>query len=117
LKGFLSSTSLAAFHINKMPNIASLSIDQATDLYALPDFWLALGDFTSKLLYQQCHGCCVATGCPDVGFNHIHVWNRFKIQLCSLHDKQAVTPVTVRQTALLDLSYGTVTKVVLLYTE
>jgi hypothetical protein len=97
LKGFLSSTSLAAFHLNKTPDIASLSIDQAADLYALPDFWPALGDFVSKLSYQQRCGCHVATGRPDVGFNHIHIWNHFKIQLHSLHDKQTVTPVQTVQ--------------------
>jgi hypothetical protein len=97
LKGFLSSTSLAAFHLNKASNITSLSIDQAANLYVLPDLWLALGDFTSKLSYQQCCGCCIATGRPDVGFDDICIWYRFKIQLHSLHNKQMVTPAQTIQ--------------------
>ena len=92
LKGFLSSTSLAAFHLNQMPTFTSLSLEQATNLYALPDFWPALGDFTNGLLYQQRRGRRVARGHPDVGFDHIRVWSHFRIQLHSVHDKQVVTP-------------------------
>jgi hypothetical protein len=97
LKGFLSSTSLAAFHLNKVSNITSLSIDQAADLYVLPDLWPALGDFTSKLSYQQHRGHRIATGRPDVGFDDICVWYRFKIQPRSLHNKQMVTPAQTVQ--------------------
>jgi hypothetical protein len=97
LKGFLSSTSLAAFHLKKSPDIASLSIDQAADLYKLSDFWPALGDFTSKLSYQQRRGRRMASGRPDVGFDRISVWHQFKIQLHSVHDKQAITPAQTAQ--------------------
>ncbi|KAH8985112.1 hypothetical protein EDB86DRAFT_3066078 [Lactarius hatsudake] len=53
LNGFVSSDSLTAFHLNKTPDIASISISDAANLYALQDFWPALGDFTRGLSHQQ----------------------------------------------------------------
>ncbi|KAH8996029.1 hypothetical protein EDB92DRAFT_1967415 [Lactarius akahatsu] len=71
LKGLVSLNSLAAFHLNKTPDIASISIGKATHLYALQDFWPALGDFMSRLSHQQHRGHRVSRGCPDVGFEDI----------------------------------------------
>ncbi|KAH9033653.1 hypothetical protein EDB84DRAFT_1588305 [Lactarius hengduanensis] len=92
LNGFVSSDSLTAFHVNKTPDIASISISDAANLYALQDFWPALGDFTRGLSHQQRRGRRVSRGHPDVGFDHIRVWSRFKIQLCSTHDQHVVVP-------------------------
>ncbi|KAH9009022.1 hypothetical protein EDB84DRAFT_1446577 [Lactarius hengduanensis] len=71
LKGLVSLNSLAAFHLKKTPDIASISIGEATRLYALQDFWPALGDFMSGLSHQQRRGRRVSRGCPDVGFKAI----------------------------------------------
>ena len=75
LKGLLSSNSLVVFHLSKTPNITSISIGKATDLYVLQDFWLALGDFSHTLSHQQRRGRWVFGGCPDVGFDHIRIWS------------------------------------------
>ena len=92
LKGLLSSNSLVTFHLSKTPNITSISIGEAADLYALQDFWPALGDFSHTLSHQQRRGRRVFGGCPDVGFDHIRIWSRFRIQLRSAHDKVVVVP-------------------------
>ncbi|KAH9034171.1 hypothetical protein EDB84DRAFT_1669337 [Lactarius hengduanensis] len=97
LNGFVSSDSLTAFHVNKTPDIASISISDAANLYALQDFWPALGDFTRGLSHQQRRGRRVSRGHPDVGFDHIRVWSRFKIQLCSTHDQHVVVPAQTVQ--------------------
>ncbi|KAH8997724.1 hypothetical protein EDB86DRAFT_3064262 [Lactarius hatsudake] len=97
LKGLVSSNSLAAFHLNKTPNIASISIGEATHLYALQDFWPALGDFMSGLSHQQCCGRRVSRGCPDVGFEDIRIWFRFRIQLHSVHDQHVLLPAQTVQ--------------------
>ncbi|KAH9011301.1 hypothetical protein EDB84DRAFT_1590710 [Lactarius hengduanensis] len=65
LKGLVSLNSLAAFHLKKTLDIASISIGEATRLYALQDFWPALGDFMSGLSHQQHRGRRVSRGCPD----------------------------------------------------
>ncbi|KAH9009376.1 hypothetical protein EDB83DRAFT_2509004 [Lactarius deliciosus] len=85
LKGLVSSNSLAAFHLNKTPDIASISIGEATRLYALQDFWPALGDFM------------VSRGCPNVGFEDIRIWFRFRIQLRSVHDLHVLLPAQTVQ--------------------
>jgi hypothetical protein len=97
LKGLVSSNSLAAFHLNKTPDIASISIGEAADLYALQDFWPALGDFMSGLPPQQRHGRRISRGRPDVGFDRIRIWSRFRIQLRSAHDQHLVLPAQTVQ--------------------
>ncbi|KAH8987702.1 hypothetical protein EDB86DRAFT_2808727, partial [Lactarius hatsudake] len=97
LKGLVSSNSLAAFHLNKTPDIASISIGEATHLYALQDFWPALGDFMSGLSHQQRRGHRVSRGCPDVGFEDICIWFRFRIQLHSVHDQHVLLPAQTVQ--------------------
>ncbi|KAH8983317.1 hypothetical protein EDB86DRAFT_2811651 [Lactarius hatsudake] len=97
LKGLVSSNSLAAFHLNKTPDIASISIGEATHLYALQDFWPALGDFMSGLSHQQRRGRRVSRGCPDVGFEDIRIWFRFRIQLHSVHDQHVLLPAQTVQ--------------------
>ncbi|KAH8983931.1 hypothetical protein EDB92DRAFT_1819274 [Lactarius akahatsu] len=100
LKGLVSSNSLATFHLNKTPDIASISIGKATHLYALQDFWPALGDFMSGLSHQQCHGRRVSRGCPDVRFEDICIWFRFRIQLHSVHDQHVLLPAQTVQVLL-----------------
>ncbi|KAH9166213.1 hypothetical protein EDB89DRAFT_2115908 [Lactarius sanguifluus] len=97
LNGFVSSDSLTAFHLNKTPDVASISISDAANLYALQDFWPALGDFTRGLSHQQRRGRRISRGHPDVGFDHIRVWFRFKIQLRSTHDRHVVVPAQTVQ--------------------
>ncbi|KAH8999792.1 hypothetical protein EDB86DRAFT_3063873 [Lactarius hatsudake] len=97
LNGFVSSDSLTAFHLNKTPDIASISISDAANLYTLQDFWPALGDFTRGLSHQQRRGRRISRGHPDVGFNHIRVWFQFKIQLRSTHDRHVVVPAQTVQ--------------------
>ena len=97
LKGLVSSNSLAAFHLKKTPDIASISIGEATRLYALQDFWPALGDFMSGLSHQQRRGRRVSRGCPDVGFEAIRIWFRFRIQLRSVHDSHVLLPAQTVQ--------------------
>ncbi|KAH8987547.1 hypothetical protein EDB86DRAFT_3065710 [Lactarius hatsudake] len=97
LNGFVSSDSLTAFHLNKTPDVTSISISDTANLYALQDFWPALGDFTRGLSHQQCRGRRISRGHPDVGFDHIRVWFRFKIQLRSTHDRHVVVPAQTVQ--------------------
>ncbi|KAH8979549.1 hypothetical protein EDB86DRAFT_2814501, partial [Lactarius hatsudake] len=97
LNGFVSSDSLTAFHLNKTPDVASISISDAANLYALQDFWPALGDFTRGLSHQQRRGRRISRGHPDVGFDHIRIWFRFKIQLRSTHDRHVVVPAQTVQ--------------------
>ena len=52
LKGLVTPDSLAVLHFNKSPDIASISIESAAHLYALPDLWPVLGDFTLGLSHQ-----------------------------------------------------------------
>ena len=97
LKGLVSSNSLAAFHLNKKPDILTISIGDAANLYALQDFWPALGDFARGLSHQQRRGRRISRGCPDVGFDSIRIWSRFRIQLRSTHDKLVVVPAQTVQ--------------------
>ncbi|KAH9066073.1 hypothetical protein EDB83DRAFT_2506343 [Lactarius deliciosus] len=97
LNGFVSSDSLTTFHLNKTPDIASISISDTANLYALQDFWPALGNFTCGLSHQQRRGCRISRGHPDVRFDHIRVWFRFKIQLRSTHDQHVVVPAQTVQ--------------------
>ncbi|KAH9020515.1 hypothetical protein EDB84DRAFT_1589727 [Lactarius hengduanensis] len=76
LKGLVSSNSLAAFHLKKTPDIASISIGEATRLYALQDFGRHWADFM---------------GCPDVGFEAI----RYKLR--SVHDSHVLLPAQTVQ--------------------
>ncbi|KAH8983937.1 hypothetical protein EDB92DRAFT_1936602 [Lactarius akahatsu] len=100
LKGLVSSNSLAMFHLNKTPDITSISIGEAAHLYALQDFWPALGDFMSRLSHQQHRGCRVSRGCPNVGFEDIRIWFRFRIQLHSVHDQHVLLPAQTVQVLL-----------------
>ena len=90
LEGLVSSDSLAAFRLKETPDMASISIGEAAELYMLQDFWPALGDFSGGLSYQEHRGRRVSTGSPDVGFDHIRLWYRFRIQRRSAHDQNAV---------------------------
>ena len=96
-KGLVSPNSLAAFHFNKSPDITSISIGEAARMYTLLDLWPALGDFARRLSHRQHHGCWISRGCPNVGFDRICIWYRFKVQLCSAHDELIVEPVQTVQ--------------------
>jgi hypothetical protein len=97
LRSLVSPNSLAAFHVNKSPDIVSISIESAAHLYALPDLWPALGDFTCELSHQQRHGHWISRGCPNVGFDHIHAWHCFRLQLRSAHNQHVVVPAQTVQ--------------------
>jgi hypothetical protein len=97
LRSLISPNSLAAFHVNKSPDIVSISIESAAHLYALLDLWPALGDFTHELSHQQCCGHQISRGCPDIGFDHICIWCHFRLHLCSAHDQHVVVPVQMVQ--------------------
>ncbi|KAG1789799.1 hypothetical protein EV424DRAFT_1545250 [Suillus variegatus] len=49
LKGILSATATAAFHVTVAPDRAKMSLNEAQQLYVLPDFRRALSDY--------CEGC------------------------------------------------------------
>ncbi|KAG1718492.1 hypothetical protein EDB19DRAFT_1899235 [Suillus lakei] len=48
LKGILSSTATAAFHITVTPDRAKMSLNEVQQLYTLPDFGRALSDYIAK---------------------------------------------------------------------
>jgi hypothetical protein len=66
-------------------------------LYMLQDFWPALGDYWRRLSHQERRGRRVSRGCPDVEFDHIRIWFRFRTQLRSAHDQHVVVPAQTVQ--------------------
>jgi hypothetical protein len=66
LRSLVSPNSLVAFHVNKSPDIVSISIESAAHLYVLPDLCPVLGNFTHELSHQQCCGHQISRGCPNV---------------------------------------------------
>ena len=66
-------------------------------MYTLLDLWPALGDFARRLSHRQHHGCWISRGCPNVGFDRICIWYRFKVQLRSAHDELIVEPAQTVQ--------------------
>ncbi|KAG1822264.1 hypothetical protein EV424DRAFT_1472203 [Suillus variegatus] len=77
LKGILSATATAAFHVTVAPDRAKMSLNEAQQLYMLPDFRRALSDYIAKAANSQ---CTTAWSC-DRG--RLKTWNKFRLQLHS----------------------------------
>jgi hypothetical protein len=93
LKGILSSTATAAFHITVTPDRAKISVNEVQQLYALPDFGRALSDYIAKASGGQ----FTTAWSNDRG--RLKTWNKFRLQLHSVFRSRMIMPSQVVQAA------------------
>ncbi|KAG2085470.1 uncharacterized protein F5147DRAFT_748705 [Suillus discolor] len=86
LKGILSATATAAFHV-------TVSLNEVQQLYALPDFRRALSDYIAKAANGQ---CTTAWSCNR---GRLKTWNKFRLQLHSVFRSWMIMPSQVVQAA------------------
>jgi len=96
LKGIVTSNAQVAFSLTKAPNLSNVSLTNAAEMYQLPDFIPALGDYLSGLSYQQRRGHRISPPSVVVAFGHINIWSKFRLQTRSFHQNDVITkPETV----------------------
>ncbi|KAG1782103.1 hypothetical protein EV702DRAFT_1177149 [Suillus placidus] len=93
LKGILSSTATAAFHVTVAPDRAKMSLNEIQQLYALPDFGRALSDYIAKASGGQ----FTTAWSNDRG--RLKTWNKFRLQLHSVFRSRMIMPSQVVQAA------------------
>ncbi|KAG1897870.1 uncharacterized protein F5891DRAFT_1129793 [Suillus fuscotomentosus] len=93
LKGILSSTATAAFHITVAPDRAKMSVNEVQQLYALPDFGQALSDYVTKVSDGQ------FTTTWSCNRGRLKMWNKFRLQLHSVFRSRIIMPSQVVQAA------------------
>ncbi|KAG1791079.1 uncharacterized protein HD556DRAFT_1433078 [Suillus plorans] len=93
LKGILSSTATAAFHVTVTPDRAKMSLNEIQQLYALPDFGQVLSDYITKASGSQ----FTTAWSNDRG--RLKTWNKFRLQLHSVFRSRMIMPSQVVQAA------------------
>ncbi|KAG1845377.1 hypothetical protein C8R48DRAFT_617186 [Suillus tomentosus] len=93
LKGILSSTATAAFHVTVAPDRAKMSVNEVQQLYALPDFGQALSDYVTKVSDGQ------FTTTWSCNRGRLKMWNKFRLQLHSVFRSRIIMPSQVVQAA------------------
>lgn len=90
------STSWAAFHLNRRPDIPKISIDSLAEEYNLPDLRPALLDFLHDHLQNpsvhQVGGRRRAQADVSLPFDDVVVWHSVRIQTHSLDDGSVTEP-------------------------
>ncbi|KAJ7684950.1 hypothetical protein DFH06DRAFT_1463105 [Mycena polygramma] len=86
------TTSSTAFCLNRKPDVSQIPIDDAAQLFQIPDLRPALGDYFSKVNYQR-----QSSDTPIIGgrrycdaecklpFTHLEVWYSVRVQVMSPH--------------------------------
>ncbi|EGO05412.1 hypothetical protein SERLA73DRAFT_69027 [Serpula lacrymans var. lacrymans S7.3] len=82
IKGILSDDASTAFHITVAPNIKSMSLQDASNLYGLPDL-------ASTFLQYLSHYPGFSGSLP---FQNVRVWFKFRIQLHLVFDNKIIMP-------------------------
>lgn len=81
------------------PHHSKYSIEQAATLFNLDDFPPALGDHFSGRSYNNRNGRYISLPCCDLPFATVDIWEKFRLQQCSVHDLQVVMPAQTVQAA------------------
>ncbi|KAH9924092.1 uncharacterized protein B0H18DRAFT_878205, partial [Fomitopsis serialis] len=86
-----------AFHLTKKPS-ATHSIGEIPTIYQLPDFRAAVADYVQGFDMDSRQGAIRwSLNSYDAGFDDVHVWNTYRIQLLSVYDEAArLEPETLR---------------------
>ncbi|KAG1741973.1 hypothetical protein EDB19DRAFT_1895005 [Suillus lakei] len=93
LKGILSSTATAAFHVTVTSDRAKMSLNEVQQLYTLPDFGRALSDYIAKASDGQ------FTTVWSCDHGRLKTWNKFRLQLHSVFCSRMIMPSQVVQAA------------------
>jgi hypothetical protein len=91
-EGNISVDASIAYHLNKKPDVPTISIDSAA---------LLSGVDLRRALIDYVHACSGKGGPPglisDIPFDHLRVWFKFKIQLYSAHHTRVIMPAQTIQ--------------------
>lgn len=93
----ISSDDSVAILLTIRPHHPHLSIEEASQLFRIPDLRPALGDLISGRSYLERNGrrfCC--PNC-SLSFDRLRVWLNFRMQRCSTQDSRVVSPAQTIQ--------------------
>ena len=94
---WISSDYTTALLLIIQPPFPGLSNDDACHTLSIAGFQKALGDVFSSHSYTAQNGCCLATPNCTFPFSHIHAWDKFRIQQCSVHNSLFLCPAQAIQ--------------------
>jgi hypothetical protein len=90
------STPLAAFHLNRKPDISHISINALAEKFNIPDLYPALVDFFSSHLTNPSIHCIGGRrrvqANAQLPFTHVMVWHSFRVQTRSMDDGFVTDP-------------------------
>lgn len=92
----ISQDETTAFLVNIRPH-ATLSVDEAAEIFKLPDLRPALGDFDSGLGYMDRHGQRRSPATCSLPFNQLRVWHNLRLQQHSAQDDRVLRPAETLQ--------------------
>lgn len=84
-----------AFHLSSKPTMTNMTIDDAAQLYELPDFKPAIADYLDRHHPNFTHtigGRRQSTPDCQLQFDRIQIWSKMRIQLHSSYDSQTLLP-------------------------
>ncbi|KZT70898.1 hypothetical protein DAEQUDRAFT_707629 [Daedalea quercina L-15889] len=93
-----ASGSTVAFNLNKQPS-AEYAVDKVADVYSIADFHAALADYVQDLHLdaRQRMPHTLSPDYRDIGFDHVCVWETYRIQVLSVYDDAVrMDPETLR---------------------
>ncbi|KAF8191579.1 hypothetical protein K438DRAFT_1590987 [Mycena galopus ATCC 62051] len=92
LESRMFTTSSTAFCFNRTPHHRKISIEEAAELYKLPDLRPALGDYLRRLQQNRRSSSTPIIGGPrrcladcDLPFTHLEVWYNVRVQVKTPH--------------------------------
>ncbi|KAF9477723.1 hypothetical protein BDN70DRAFT_810175 [Pholiota conissans] len=93
----ISADNTTAFLLTQRPHFSHIPVDEAAELFHLPDFRPALGDFFSLLTYTDRGGQRRSPANCALTFTHVNVWKNVRLQQCSSQDERLLVPVQTVQ--------------------
>jgi hypothetical protein len=93
----ISSDDSVAILLTCHPHHPHLSIEEASQLFHIPDLRPALGDLISGRSYLERNGRRVCRPNCSLSFDHLHMWQQFRMQRHSMQDSRIVTPARTVQ--------------------
>jgi hypothetical protein len=92
-----SSDDTVAILLTCRPHFPRLSIEEASQLFRIPDLCPALGDLISGRSYLERNGRRICRPNCSLSFHHLHVWQKFRMQRRSTQDSRIVSPARTVQ--------------------
>ncbi|KAG1802822.1 uncharacterized protein HD556DRAFT_1489651 [Suillus plorans] len=96
-RSHISSDDSVAILLACRPHYPNLSIEEASQLFRIPDLRSALGDLISGRSYLERNGRRVCRPNCSLSFDHLRVWQNFRIQRRSMQDARVVSPAQTVQ--------------------